>query len=81
MSPSCHHRTSVHRQSGSVPPRPTDIDMNPADGNFAAVQKAGTALGRYGRPEEVAAAVALLAHPDASYIRGATLNVGGGLWA
>jgi len=29
--------------------------MNPSDGDFAAMQKAGTALGRYGKPEEIAA--------------------------
>ena len=39
--------------------------MNPANGDFAAVQKAGMPLGRFGRPEEVGATVAFLASKDA----------------
>jgi 3-oxoacyl-[acyl-carrier protein] reductase len=37
-----------------------------------------TPLGRLGKPEEVAAAIAFLALPAASYITGATLHVNGG---
>ena len=36
-------------------------------------------LGRIGTPEDVAAAVAFLAGPDASYITGQSLNVDGGM--
>ncbi len=61
-----------------VQPGPIDTDMNPADGDFGPVAKATTALGRYGTVEEVAAAIAFLASPAASYITGTTLNVDGG---
>jgi 3-oxoacyl-[acyl-carrier protein] reductase len=61
-----------------VQPGPIDTDMNPDGTDFATTLKASTSLGRYGRSEEVAAAIAFLASPAASYITGATLDVDGG---
>src|SRR5438132_1853448 len=76
---------SLSREVGSrgitvnnVQPGPIDTDLNPAAGDWAVTQKAGTALDRYGHVEEVAALVAFVAGPEASYITGANLTVDGG---
>jgi 3-oxoacyl-[acyl-carrier protein] reductase len=62
----------------NIQPGPIDTELNPAAGDWAAPQKAMTALGRYGKAEEVAALVAFVAGPEAAYITGANLTVDGG---
>jgi 3-oxoacyl-[acyl-carrier protein] reductase len=62
----------------NVQPGPIDTDLNPAAGDWAVPQKANTALDRFGTVDEVAALVAFVAGPEASYITGANLTVDGG---
>jgi 3-oxoacyl-[acyl-carrier protein] reductase len=62
----------------NVQPGPIDTDLNPAAGEWAVPQKANTALNRYGSVDDVAALVAFVAGPEASYITGANLTVDGG---
>jgi 3-oxoacyl-[acyl-carrier protein] reductase len=62
----------------NIQPGPIDTDLNPAAGDWAAPQKANTALDRYGSVDDVAALAAFVAGPEASYITGASLTVDGG---
>jgi 3-oxoacyl-[acyl-carrier protein] reductase len=62
----------------NVQPGPIDTELNPATSEWAVPQKAATALGRYGKVDEVAALVAFVAGPESSYITGANLTVDGG---
>ncbi len=61
-----------------VQPGSTDTDMNPAGGDHASQQLQFNALGRYGSPDDIAAAVAFLASPAGRSITGTTLTVDSG---
>ena len=62
----------------AVAPGPIESDMTTG---FPAALRALIPVGRMGRAEEVAAAVAFLAGPDAGFITGEVLDVNGGMWA
>lgn len=62
----------------SVQPGPIDTPLNPADGPMSDAQKKLTSVGRYGKPEEIADAVAFLARPQSAFINGESLTVDGG---
>lgn len=61
-----------------IQPGAINTEMNPETADHAPFLAGLSALGRYGQPEDIAAAVSFLAGPGASYITGATLNVDGG---
>jgi len=64
-----------------VQPGPIDTDMNPddeANNPGTTSMRSMTALGRYGKAEEVAALIGFVAGPTACYITGGMLTVDGG---
>ena len=65
----------------NIQPGPTDTDMNPAEGPFAAQLKGMIAVQRYGRSDEIAGMVAYLAGPEAAFVTGASLKIDGGFGA
>ncbi|MDR3662003.1 MAG: 3-oxoacyl-ACP reductase FabG [Mycobacterium sp.] len=62
----------------TIQPGPIATDMNPEVGAFADELRPLIAVGRYGQPQDVASAVAYLAHPDAGFVTGVTWNIDGG---
>jgi 3-oxoacyl-[acyl-carrier protein] reductase len=64
-----------------IQPGPTATDTNPDSGEFADTMRGLTAVGHYGRPEDIASAVAYLARAEAAFITGISWNVDGGFAA
>ncbi|WP_411120711.1 SDR family oxidoreductase [Streptomyces sp. x-19] len=64
-----------------VQPGSVATDMNPPQGAFADAQRAANPMGRFGHPDEIAAGIAFLAGPTASFITGAVLDIDGGYLA
>lgn len=64
-----------------VRPGPIDTDMNPADGPLAPAILPNLSIARYGKPREVAEAIAFLAGPGAAYVTGSGILVDGGITA
>ena len=64
-----------------VAPGFIDTDMTKVlEEKQRAAMAANVPLGRFGQPEDVAAAVAFLASPGAAYISGTTIHVNGGMY-
>ena len=63
----------------TIQPGPTD--MNPADGPHSDAVKSLVPLKRLGHADEIAAMVAFVASPEASFVTGAALSVDGGYLA
>ena len=61
----------------AVQPGFIDTELSPADGHTEEMKKL-TSVGRFGRVEEIASAVAFLAHPESAFINGENLTVDGG---
>lgn len=66
----------------AVSPGPTETELfranNPAGSDGEARYLSGVPMGRFGKPEEIAAAIAFLLSDEAAFITGQTLHVDGG---
>jgi 3-oxoacyl-[acyl-carrier protein] reductase len=64
-----------------IQPGPIDTDMNPENGPAGDFLRSVTALGHYGRAEDIAALVAYLAGDGGRYVTGTAITIDGGLAA
>ncbi|CAI7975020.1 c-di-GMP-binding biofilm dispersal mediator protein [Frankia sp. Hr75.2] len=62
----------------NVQPGPIDTDSNPDSGPYAKSLKELMPVGYYGKPADVASAVAYLASPEARFVTGTNWNIDGG---
>lgn len=66
----------------AVSPGPTETDLfranNPVGSEGEARYMSGVPMGRFGKPDEIAAAIEFLLSDNAAFITGQTLRVGGG---
>ena len=62
----------------NVQPAVVQPEPQPTEGPTFEAMRRFTSVGRLGKPEEVAEAVAFLASPRAGFINGTSLNVDGG---
>lgn len=62
-----------------VQPGPVNTDLNPDDGGDLSLHNRQlTSIGRYGQPSDIAAVVAFLASPAASFMTGSIITADGG---